>query len=85
MTLIGAKRHVNRVAALLGPVERASNATDLIWVCLAIAIGGLIGLPALNLARLSIGLAFLSAFYSLHLWSVGCIRSSLPSAEYPSP
>lgn len=58
LTLIGAKRHVNRVAALLGPVERASNATDLIWVCLAIDIGGLIGLPALNLARQSIGLGF---------------------------
>lgn len=56
LTLIGAKRHVDRVAAQLGSVERASNATDLISICLAIGIGGLIGLPALHLTRLSIGL-----------------------------
>ena len=56
LTLIGAKRHVDRVAAQLGSVERASNATDLISLCLAVGIGGLIGLPALHLARLSIGL-----------------------------
>lgn len=56
LTLIGAKRHVDRVAAQLGSVERASNATDLISICLAIGIGGLIGLPALHFARLSIGL-----------------------------
>ncbi len=56
LTLIGAKRHVDRVAAQLGSVERASNATDLVPICLAIGIGGLIGLPALHLSRLSIGL-----------------------------
>lgn len=56
MTLIGAKRHVDRIAALLGSVERPSHATDLVWLGLAIGIGGLIGLPALHLTRLSIGL-----------------------------
>jgi putative transport protein len=56
LTLIGAKRHVDRVAAQLGSVERASHATDLISLCLAIGIGGLIGLPALHIAGLSIGL-----------------------------
>lgn len=58
LTLIGAKRHVDRVAARLGSVERASDATDLTSLCLAIGIGGLIGLPALHLARLNIGLGF---------------------------
>jgi putative transport protein len=56
LTLIGAKRHVERVAARLGSVERTSHATDVILLCLAIGIGGLIGLPALHLTRLSIGL-----------------------------
>jgi putative transport protein len=56
MTLIGAQRHVNRVAAQLGSVERASHATDLVSLCLAIGIGGLIGLPALHFTRGSIGL-----------------------------
>jgi putative transport protein len=56
LTLIGAKRHVERVAARLGSVERSSHATDIILLCLAIGIGGLIGVPALQLTRLSIGL-----------------------------
>ncbi len=56
LTLIGAKRHVDRVAARLGPVERASHATDLIWLCLAIGIGGLLGLPAIHVRGLTIGL-----------------------------
>lgn len=56
MTLIGSKRHVDRVAAQLGPVARTSHATDLVSLCLAIGIGGLVGLPALKLAKLHIGL-----------------------------
>jgi putative transport protein len=56
LTLIGAKRHVNRVAARLGPVERASHATDLVWLCLAIGIGGLLGLPAIHVGGLTIAL-----------------------------
>jgi putative transport protein len=56
LTLIGAKRHVNRVAAQLGSVKRPSNATDLVAICLAIAIGGLIGLPAVHVSRFTIGL-----------------------------
>jgi putative transport protein len=56
LTLIGAKRHVDRVAARLGPVERASHATDLVWLCLAIGIGGLLGLPVIHVGGLTIGL-----------------------------
>jgi putative transport protein len=56
LTLIGAKRHVDRVAARLGPVERASHATDLLWLGLAIGIGGLLGLPAIHAGGLTIGL-----------------------------
>ncbi len=56
LTLIGAKRHVDHVAARLGSVERASHATDLVWLCLAIGIGGLLGLPAIHVGGLTIGL-----------------------------
>jgi putative transport protein len=56
LTLIGAKQHVDRVAARLGPVERASHATDLVWLCLAIGIGGLLGLPVIHVGGLTIGL-----------------------------
>jgi putative transport protein len=56
MTLIGAKRHVDRVAAQLGSVERVSYATDVVSLCLAIGIGGLIGLPSVHFTRLSLGL-----------------------------
>jgi putative transport protein len=56
LTLIGAKRHVDRVAARLGPVERASHATDLVWLCLAVGIGGLLGLPAIHVGGLTIAL-----------------------------
>jgi putative transport protein len=85
LTLIGAKRHVDRVAAQLGSVERASNATDLISVCLAIGIGGLIGLPALHLARLSIGLG-LPVGVLLGALVVGWLHSVKPAlSKVPEP
>jgi putative transport protein len=56
LTMIGAQQHVNRVAELLGPVQRASNATDIGPLCLVIVIGGLIGLPALHLGNIHLGL-----------------------------
>ncbi|HEY4010406.1 MAG TPA: hypothetical protein VGM11_09670, partial [Acidobacteriaceae bacterium] len=56
LTFIGAKRHLDRIAIQLGTVERVSHATDLVALCLAITLGGLIGLPALRLARIHIGL-----------------------------
>jgi putative transport protein len=56
LTLIGARRHVNRAAAQLGSVLRASNMTDIAPLCLTIIIGGIIGLPVLHLGRFSFGL-----------------------------
>ncbi len=57
LTLVGAQRHVERVAERLGFVEWPSPATDLVTVGVAIAIGGLIGLPALRVAGLDLGLS----------------------------
>ena len=77
LTLIGAKRHVDRVAARLGPVERASHATDLVWLCLAVGIGGLLGLPAIHVAGLTIGLG-LPVGVLLASFVVGWLQSIRP-------
>jgi putative transport protein len=85
LTLIGAKRHIERVAAQLGPVARASHATDLISICLAIGIGGFIGLPALHFARLSIGLG-LPVGVLLASLVVGWLHSTKPAfSRVPDP
>jgi len=55
--LVGAKRHVERVAAQLGSVAWPSTATDMAVLGAAVAIGGLIGLPALRFAGVDIGLS----------------------------
>jgi putative transport protein len=83
LTLIGAKRHVDRVAARLGPVERASHATDLMWLCLAIGIGGLLGLPAIHAGGLTIGLGLpvgvlLASFVIGWLHSIRPLFSRVP-------
>jgi putative transport protein len=57
MCLVGARRHGERVAARLGSVAWPSIATDMAVLGLAIAIGGLIGLPALHFGGVDIGLS----------------------------
>ena len=57
LRLVGVKRHVERVAARLGSTAWPSTATDMAVLGLAIAIGGLIGLPALRFAGVDIGLS----------------------------
>ena len=85
MTLIGAKRHVDRVAARLGPVERASHATDLVWLCLAIGIGGLLGLPGIHAGGLTIGLG-LPVGVLLASFAIGWLQSIRPLfARVPEP
>jgi putative transport protein len=78
LRLVGAKRHVERVAARLGSVAWPSTATDMAALGLAIAIGGLIGLPALSFGRVDIGL---SALVGVLLGGlvVGWLHSRLPA------
>jgi putative transport protein len=57
LRLVGVKRHVERVAARLGPTAWPSIAADMAVIGLAIAIGGLIGVPALHFGGLDIGLS----------------------------
>jgi putative transport protein len=85
LTLIGAKLHVDRVAARLGPVERASHATDLVWLCLAIGIGGLLGLPAIHVRGLTIGLG-LPVGVLLASFVIGWLHSIRPLfGKVPEP
>lgn len=57
LRLVGAKRHVERVAARLGPTAWPSDSSDMAVFGLSIALGGLIGLPALHFAGVDIGLS----------------------------
>ncbi len=77
VTLIGAKRHVDRVAARLGSVQRTSNTTDLLSLCLAVGIGGLIGLPALRVAGINIRIG-LSIGVLLASFVIGWLQAVRP-------
>jgi putative transport protein len=57
LKLTGAHRHVERVAAKLGSVVWPSMTTNMAILGLAVAIGGLVGVPALHLGRVHIGLS----------------------------
>jgi putative transport protein len=85
LTLIGAARHVERVAARLGPVQRPSVTSDLAVLCLAIAFGGFIGLPALRLSGFDLGLS-LPVGVLLGGLVVGWLQSVRPLfARIPEP
>lgn len=57
LELIGSRPNLARVAEQLGHVEWPGAATDLTSVSVAILIGGILGLPALSLGRLELGLS----------------------------
>lgn len=56
-TLFGAKRDVEREAARVGYADRPTPATDIAAVGAAVVLGGLIGIPALAIGKLQIGLS----------------------------
>jgi putative transport protein len=57
VTLAGHVRDVERVAAAVGYVDRPSSAIDMVGVGLAVFVGGMIGIPALLVGKLEIGLS----------------------------
>ncbi len=57
LRLAGARRNVGRVAEQIGYAEWPSPATDMTTVSVAILLGGLVGLPALTLGRVALGLS----------------------------
>jgi putative transport protein len=57
LTLTGARARVESVAKTVGFAEWPTDRTDMVTVGFAIVIGGLIGLPALEIGRLELGLS----------------------------
>lgn len=56
LTLTGATKHVSEAAEVLGYADRPTTTTDMVFVGIFIFLGGLIGIPALQLGALELGL-----------------------------
>ena len=57
LTLVGIPEELARVAGSIGYVDRATNTTEMAMVAAAIFVGGLVGIPALRLGGLELGLS----------------------------
>jgi putative transport protein len=57
LTLVGSKQNVEEVEPAIGYAEWVTSATDMVTVGIAVVVGGLIGLPAIRIAALEIGLS----------------------------
>ncbi|MEQ1800866.1 MAG: aspartate-alanine antiporter [Gammaproteobacteria bacterium] len=57
LRLAGAKRNIERIATQIGIAEWPTAASDMTTVSIAILLGGLVGLPALSLGKLELGLS----------------------------
>lgn len=57
LTLVGARRDVNRVVKELGYADRPTNMTDMIFVGLGIGLGGLIGALTVRVGGIPLGLS----------------------------
>jgi len=57
LTLVGAKRDVDRAAKALGYADRPTNMTDMVFVGLGIALGGLIGSLTVRVGGIPLGLS----------------------------
>ena len=77
VTLVGPTRSVAAATARIGVPDRATDATDMVLVALGIVAGALIGLPALMLGRLEIGLS-LSVGVLIGGLTCGWLRSRWP-------
>ena len=57
LTVVGSTGSVARAISFLGVADRATDATDMLVVAVAIVAGALIGLPALDIGGVEIGLS----------------------------
>jgi len=57
LTLVGARRDVNRVVKELGYADRPTNMTDMVFVGLGIALGGIIGALTVRVGGIPLGLS----------------------------
>ncbi|MEJ8856976.1 aspartate-alanine antiporter [Variovorax robiniae] len=86
VTLVGASRNVEAAVATLGAADRATNATDMVLVSLGIVAGALVGVPALIVGGVEIGLS-LSVGVLLGGLVCGWLRSVQPGVfgRIPGP
>jgi putative transport protein len=78
LSLVGAKRDVDRAAALLGYADWPSSATDMIFVGAGIVLGGLVGLLTVTVAGLPITLTASGGALIMGL-VFGWLRSVFPA------
>jgi putative transport protein len=76
--LVGAKRHVERAALALGYADRPAADVDMVYVAAGIALGALIGVPALSLSGVSLRLGSAGGILLSGL-VFGWLRSRHPS------
>jgi putative transport protein len=83
--LVGPKRHVERAARALGYADRPAANVDTVYVTLGIALGALIGVPALSLAGVSVGLGAAGGILLAGL-VFGWLRARYPTfGRFPVP
>jgi putative transport protein len=78
LSLVGAKKDVDRAAAVLGYADWPSNATDMIFVGTGIFVGGLVGLLSVTIAGLPITLTASGGALIMGL-VFGWLRSVFPA------
>ena len=86
VTIVGSAADVERAVQVLGVADRATDATDMLVVAVAIFAGALIGLPTLHVSNLEIGLS-LPVGVLLGGLVCGWLRSVKPRyfASIPAP
>ena len=78
LSLVGAKRDVDRAAAVLGYADWPSSATDMVFVGTGIFVGGLVGLLSVTIAGLPITLTASGGALIMGL-VFGWLRSVFPA------
>src|SRR5262249_30039338 len=83
--LVGPKRHVEKAALALGYANRPGANVDVVYVALGIALGALIGVRALSLGGVSLGLGAAGGILLTGL-AFGWLRSRHPTfGRFPVP
>jgi putative transport protein len=83
--LVGPKRHVEKAALALGYPNCPGANVDVVYVALGIALGALIGVPALSLGRVSLGLGSAGGILLAGL-AFGWLRARHPTfGRFPVP
>jgi putative transport protein len=83
--LVGPRRHVEQAARALGYADRPAANVDVVYIALGIALGALLGLPALRLGGVSLGLGAAGGLLLAGL-AFGWLRARHPTfGRFPGP